>query len=97
VLLGTTGRQARAEAMFGEALSIHRETGNRRFEGVHECSWAKLQLAGDLDGARARWRRGAKILDELKDSGTLAIVARAMREACAKAGVPPLDEEASLR
>ncbi|MBP9891042.1 MAG: tetratricopeptide repeat protein, partial [Planctomycetes bacterium] len=92
VLLGKTGRREQAELSFEQAVAIHRETGNRRFEGVHECSWAKVQMARDVEGARARWSKGANILKQLNDAGTLAIVTRAMRDACAKAGVRPFDE-----
>lgn len=91
VLHGKTGRHEHAEAMLAEAIAIHRETKNRRFEGVHECSWAKLLIAHDCERARVKWLLGAQILRELKDSGTLEIMARAMREACAKAGISPFD------
>ena len=74
------------------ALAIHRETRIRRFEGAHSCDYALCLLALKRLEAQDVWRRGAEFLKELGDTVQLQHLTTEMREACAKAGVPPFDE-----
>ena len=74
------------------AIEIHREVGNREYEGVHLCTLATLLLAERrLEEARAAWNEGIAILGKFGSAGTLERRYAPMREACAKAGVPPFD------
>jgi hypothetical protein len=65
---------------------------NRHTEGSHLCEYGLclLDLSGPEQASRT-WRQGAAILTELKDSAELQRKTWRMREACAKAGVPPFD------
>ena len=88
-----SGRIEESERAYQQALAIHRQIGHKRFEGIHLCDYALLRLdRGRLRQARNDWRSGARILRSVGDSFELQGKTNAMREACAKAGVPPFDE-----
>jgi tetratricopeptide (TPR) repeat protein len=88
-----TGRPERAERIYEQALAIHREIGNRHFEGLQMCACATyLALQNRPEQARECWQSGAAILRELGDTAEFERLKKAMRQACAKAGLPPLDE-----
>ncbi|MBE7491776.1 MAG: tetratricopeptide repeat protein [Planctomycetes bacterium] len=92
-LLTLQERFEEARSLFDEALAIHREVGSLRFEGVHTCELALLLMQqGRLSEARATWSHGASLLARSHSRSVLADEVKAMREACARAGVPPLDE-----
>jgi tetratricopeptide (TPR) repeat protein len=80
-----------AERACQQALAIAREVGNRRFEGIHLCALGMLELERQPGRARQVWRQGAAILQELNDTGQLEHQAMAMRESCARAGLPPFE------
>lgn len=86
-----TGRSALALESFEQALAIHREVHNRRFEGMHLCDYAECLLTlGRTADAQRHWKSGAELLLQLGDLPNLAQRRKAMLEACAEAGVPPL-------
>lgn len=90
-LYDETGRRDEAESTFRQALTIHRETKNRRFEGIHTCDYALCLAARQGANARELWRVGAELLKEVGDKDAVEQKTAKMREACAKAGVPPFD------
>ena len=55
-------RVEEAVVAFGQALAIHRETKNRRFEGAHTCDYALCLLELKRSNAREVWQRGMEIL-----------------------------------
>lgn len=92
IIYQNTGRIKQAEQTSEQALAIHREVGNRRFEGLTLCNRAVLLVsAGGTPDVMDVWRQGAAILRELKDNAALERKITEMREACAKAGVEPFD------
>ncbi|KAF0243693.1 MAG: hypothetical protein FD180_3163 [Planctomycetota bacterium] len=92
-LFAETGRVDESLRTFEKALDFHARVGNRRFAGIHGCDRAlALLAAGRADEAREAWRKSAATLREIGDTQDLEFAVRAQREACAKAGVAPLDE-----
>ena len=81
-----------AERTYGQALTIHRDTKDRRSEGAHTCDYGLCLLALERAEAREVWRQGAERLKEVGDTALLETQTAEMREACAEAGVPPFDE-----
>ncbi|MEK7466404.1 MAG: tetratricopeptide repeat protein [Planctomycetota bacterium] len=91
-LFAETGRLEQAERTFQHALSIHRQLGNRRFEGIHNCSYALCLLAmGRRREAAENWRQGMKVLTELHDDQAAESLRGDMQAACQKAGEPSLE------
>lgn len=75
------------------ALAIHRQLGNRRFEGAHLSSYALVVLSkGGKAVARDLWREGTQILRDIGDTRLLETAISSMRKACEKAGSPAFDE-----
>jgi tetratricopeptide (TPR) repeat protein len=82
------GNLDKAEQAYEQALKIHRELRNRRFEGSHLCDLGLcLMEQKRLQEGRSRWREGAALLQQLGDSAALERKRQHMRQACAKAGV----------
>ncbi|MCC6466026.1 MAG: tetratricopeptide repeat protein [Planctomycetes bacterium] len=76
-----------------EALAIHREVRNHEYCGTHLCTLADLFVeAGRVEDAQRAWREGVALLRVHGSAGVLERRIPSMREACVKAGIPPLDE-----
>ncbi|MBE7493258.1 MAG: tetratricopeptide repeat protein [Planctomycetes bacterium] len=94
-LYRATERLALAEQTFEEALRIHARTGERRLEASCMCEAALCHLAlGRIERAAAMWHAGVKVLAQIPAPEDLRLHRASMREACARAGVPPFDEGA---
>ncbi|MBI2920951.1 MAG: tetratricopeptide repeat protein [Planctomycetes bacterium] len=88
-----TGRMAQAEEAHARALAIHRDVGNRRFEGIALGNLANIfQGTGRTPQARDRWSEGAALLRGLGMRDTLERKAALLGKACARAGIPPIEE-----
>lgn len=85
-------RPQEAERAYEEALAIHEEVGNQQFVGTHgtACALLKLHL-GKYKLARKTWLDSFRKLAGLVGSSQLDTTIQNMREACAKAGVPPFE------
>lgn len=91
-LYGETGREELAEATYLEALDIHRQSGNRRWEGLNGCHFALFLVSiGRRADAVPRWTAGIAIVRDLQDHRQMDTLLAAMRDACSKAGAPPLE------
>lgn len=78
---------------YQQAIAIHREVGERRFEAVHSRDFSLLLLAhGKASQARKIWCQAAAILRQIHDTEALQSSIASMRDACSKAGVRPFDE-----
>ena len=87
-----TGRLDLAERTFHEAIALDHEVSNRGAEGDHRCAHALLQLKLQAhEEARAEWCRGIALLREAATAAEVDKAIGKMRDACAAAGVPPLD------
>jgi tetratricopeptide (TPR) repeat protein len=83
-----------ADSLMAKALEIAHAVQDRRSVGIYLCERAFIKIAGrQLEGARRDWRDGMAALKVLKATRELEEKAAIMREACAKAGVPPFDED----
>jgi tetratricopeptide (TPR) repeat protein len=85
-----TDRLAEADNTFNEAIRIHREVGNNRFEGSHLCDYAiALVAGGSVERGEDAYIQGMELLIQLGDTVEATRQKRAMRKACAKAGIEP--------
>jgi hypothetical protein len=91
--LAAQDRDAEAAQALESALAIHRRIGNRRYEAVHGCHLASFLVASDAGRARRLWREGAAVLRAMNDAAALDLMARHLRRACEKAGVPAFEED----
>ena len=92
LLLTLQGRAQEALPLFQQALVIAREIRHRKYEGIHQLDLALCYGAlGRWQEAAESWRAGASCLREIGLHAPVESKRSAMREACAKAGVPPLD------
>jgi tetratricopeptide (TPR) repeat protein len=89
VLFRETGRPQLALASAQEAVSLHCATGNRLAEASDGCELALCLLAaGRHDEAARTWAQAAPALQASGFAYALEEKLAAMRETCAKAGVP---------
>lgn len=87
-----TGRGLAAEQHAGKALEIFRRHGDLRGEAITRCHLAVIEtLAGRRQEAQEHWQAGTAGLRAHADTAELGRVWEMMSEACARAGVPPLD------
>lgn len=91
-----TGRPELSEEVFGQALVALRESGDRCMEGAALCMRAVLQaVRGRPDSAREDWCAGVDLVTKAGSAILLERLIPAMRKACRRAGIPPLDVTAS--
>ncbi|NUN48270.1 MAG: tetratricopeptide repeat protein [Candidatus Brocadiae bacterium] len=83
-----------AESLLRQAIDLDRASRSRPAEGVHLCDLASLLLgSGRHEEARLSWREGAAILRRVRDVRGIERAAAQMRDACARAGVKPFDQD----
>lgn len=83
-----------AERLMEDSLAIHRETGNRHYEGLTLCDMAALLVRRRrAEDARKTWQSGVELMKSLGENVSLEVSRVNMIEACREAGVPPLDED----
>jgi tetratricopeptide (TPR) repeat protein len=88
------GQLGQAERIYRQALAMHQEVGNRFMEGAHKCDFGLCLLTqGRHEEAVLMWQNGASILRESGREHELQRKTDQMRQRCADANVPPLDED----
>lgn len=92
MMLTSLRRLPEAAESFRQALATHSEVYNRPYEAYDRCRYSLVLLAlGDVDNARAQWRRGHEQMLAYGDAPDLDEALAEMRHTCAQAGVPPFD------
>jgi tetratricopeptide (TPR) repeat protein len=87
------GRIQESARLYAECVSLLRLQENRELEGSYQCEFALVLIALRRPvEARDAWSRGACLLQEL-DPRQLDRKRLDVREACARIGIRPLDEE----
>jgi tetratricopeptide (TPR) repeat protein len=85
-------RSAEAEELFKQALALHARSGNRRFQAMNRCDYARCLLnLGRINESRENWQHGIAVLREIGDEAEIARKTRAMEKACKAANVEPFE------